>query len=127
KVADTEGFPRSDPIVGTDSFQYHPNRIILDWTQREILFVKIVLPVHKPAGISLFLLFTLLFAIPLIAQKKTKDPPNQELDIPRDPSSFLKVETNRIGFLYSPLTEKGLLSQQTRDAIKAIRKNLKGG
>ncbi len=69
----------------------------------------------------------MIVATPVVAQKKSKELPNQELDIPRDPSPFLKVETNRIGFLYSPLTEKGLLSQQTRDAIKAIRKNLKGG
>ena len=67
---------------------------------------------------------------PLSAQrkeKKSKELPNQELEVPKDPSSFVKVETSRLAFLYSPLTDKGLLSQQTRDAIRALRKNLKGG
>jgi enamine deaminase RidA (YjgF/YER057c/UK114 family) len=50
----------------------------------------------------------------------------QTLQLPQDPPMVAIGETGRLVFHKSPLSAKGLLSQQTRDALKAILK-LNGG
>lgn len=57
----------------------------------------------------------------LPAQKNT-----QTLKLPQDPPLVAVGETSRLVFHVSPLSGKGLLSQQVRDALKAILK-LNGG
>lgn len=60
------------------------------------------------------------------AKKKNPDDITQTLELPKDPPMVAIGETSRLVFHVSPLSAKGLLSQQTRDALKAILK-LNGG
>ena len=53
-------------------------------------------------------------------KKKTEEELTQTLEIPPDPPATIKAEVGRMVFHTSPLTSKGLLSQQVREAIKAI-------
>ena len=50
----------------------------------------------------------------------------QVLQLPKDPPSAVVAETARLGFYVSPLSSRGLLSQQVRDALKAMQRNLGG-
>jgi len=58
---------------------------------------------------------------------KKKEEITQTLEVLPDPPSALKVETARLAFHVSPLTSKGLLSQQVRDGIKALQRVNGGG
>jgi len=75
------------------------------------------------------LLFTLgTFALALSAQperrvkkpKEDKEPITQTLAVPREPPAAVSAETGKLVFHVSPLSAKGLLSQQIRDALKAL-------
>jgi len=55
-----------------------------------------------------------------------QDKNNQTLNLPKDPPLIALGETSRLTFNVSPLSGRGLLSEQTRDALKAILK-LNGG
>ena len=75
---------------------------------------------------ALPLLFILaLIPLALTAQKKRKKKPEveitQTLEVPPDPPQSVTVETAKLEFLVSPLSAKGLLSQQIRDALKSLR------
>ena len=64
---------------------------------------------------------TLVFSVS--AQKKNKkdeEPPTQVLPPLTDPPDAVVAETARLSFQVSPLSNKGLLSQQIRDALKAL-------
>jgi len=68
----------------------------------------------------------------LVAQKKKKnkkdeEPVTQVLEVLPDPPPAVKVEASRLLFLTSPLSSKGLLSQQSKDALSALRRLAKGG
>ena len=80
------------------------------------------------ALLACFLL--LLLAFPSFGQRKKKkddvEPPTQTLEVLPDPPASVTIETEKIGFVYSPLSAKGLLSQQTRDALKALQKLARG-
>jgi|SRR6185312_5924916 len=65
---------------------------------------------------------TLIVASALPAKKKNPDDVTQTLDLPKDPPMVAIAETSRLVFHVSPLSAKGLLSQQTRDALKAVLK-----
>lgn len=75
-------------------------------------------------AISLLLALAILPA-GLHAQKKKKKKPEvevtQTLEVLPDPPASVTVETAKIEFLVSPLSAKGLLSQQVRDGLKALR------
>lgn len=58
--------------------------------------------------------------------KKDLEPVTQVLPLPKDPPSAIVAEPQRLGFNVSPLSNKGLLTQQVRDAIKAIWAENKG-
>ena len=60
------------------------------------------------------------------AAKKKKPETTQTLALPKDPPSVAIAESSRLVFNVSPLSATGLLSQQTRDALKAILR-LNGG
>lgn len=65
------------------------------------------------------------------AQKKKKgkkdvEPTTQVHEVLPDPPLAVKVESSRLVFVSSPLSAKGLLSQQTKDALAAMRKQLRG-
>jgi enamine deaminase RidA (YjgF/YER057c/UK114 family) len=50
--------------------------------------------------------------------KKKKEEETQTLQLPKEPPTALTAETRRLTFQVTPLSAKGLLSQQTRDALK---------
>jgi enamine deaminase RidA (YjgF/YER057c/UK114 family) len=54
------------------------------------------------------------------AKKKTTDELTQTLELPRDPPMVAYGATNRLVFSVTPLSNKGLLTQQTREALKAL-------
>ena len=56
------------------------------------------------------------------AKKKNPDDITQVLELPKDPPAVATGETRRLVFYVSPLSAKGLLSQQARDAMRAILK-----
>ena len=69
-------------------------------------------------------LLSLIAASDLAAQKsknkKDIEPPTQVLPPLPEPPDAIAAETARLSFQVSPLSSKGLLSQQIRDALKAL-------
>jgi hypothetical protein len=61
-------------------------------------------------------------AITLPAKKKNSDETTQSLDVPKELPMVAVGETSHLVFHVSPLSARGLLSQQTRDALKALFK-----
>lgn len=54
------------------------------------------------------------------AKKKNPDEMTQTLALPKDPPQVSAGDSRRLIFQVSPLSSKGLLSQQTRDALKIL-------
>ena len=73
------------------------------------------------------LLMTVFLAAGISAKKKNPDDITQTLDLPKDPPVVAVGEMSHLTFHVSPLSAKGLLSQQTRDALKAIFRENGGG
>ena len=63
---------------------------------------------------------------PLLAKKKKPEEITQTLELPKDPPATVTAETSRLVFHVSPLSGKGLLSAQVRDALKALLKSSSG-
>jgi enamine deaminase RidA (YjgF/YER057c/UK114 family) len=63
-------------------------------------------------------LVSLLFAVPQRRNKKEEQ--TQTLQVPRDLPGAVAGETRKLVFRVTPLSAKGLLSQQVRDALKAV-------
>ncbi len=59
-----------------------------------------------------------LLALP--AQRKKKDEETQTLQLPKELPSSVTGETRRLTFYVTPLTNKGLLSPQIRESLKAL-------
>jgi enamine deaminase RidA (YjgF/YER057c/UK114 family) len=53
-------------------------------------------------------------------KKPDEEPRPQVLEVQREPPEAIAAETGRLSFQISPLSDKGLLSQQVRDALKAV-------
>ena len=95
------------------------------------------LPVLKSVILSvvmrrlLVLLFVLLLAGGLFAQKRKKKPDEeprpQVLEVLPEPPEAVVADSGRLSFQVSPLSDKGLLSQQVRDALKALARLNHGG
>ncbi|HEY4086985.1 MAG TPA: hypothetical protein VGM43_13650, partial [Bryobacteraceae bacterium] len=66
--------------------------------------------------------FVLLAPSLSLAQKTQQDKVSEKLKLPQDPPLVAVGETSHLTFEVSPLSGKGLLSEQTRDALKAILK-----
>ncbi len=65
--------------------------------------------------------------LPLAAgKKKNKEEMTQTLEVAPEPPPAVVAETRRLVFHTSPLSAKGLLSQQTRDAVHEILKQSAG-
>ncbi len=64
--------------------------------------------------------------LPYPKKKKTEEELTQQLELPKDPPTHLTVEPKRFVCQVSPLSSKGLLSQQVRDALKALIKSNAG-
>lgn len=79
---------------------------------------------------ALLLLGVLILSFAAPAQRKKKkgdeDPVTQTLPILKDPPAASEGETQRLVFHVSPLSSKGLLSQQVRDGLKELLKSNHG-
>src|SRR5579864_815291 len=54
--------------------------------------------------------------------KKEKEPETQTLPLPPEPPAAVMAETGKLTFHVSPLSAKGLLTPQVRDALKALER-----
>ena len=61
-----------------------------------------------------------------MAKKKKKEDITQTLEVPKDPPGAVVADTQRLGFMVSPLSSKGLLSAQMRDAFRLLIKQANG-
>jgi enamine deaminase RidA (YjgF/YER057c/UK114 family) len=68
----------------------------------------------------------LLLSLPLLSKKKKPEDITQNLELPKDPPTVITADLHRMVFRVSPLLSKGLLSAQTRDAVKALLKQTSG-
>ncbi|MGA3190191.1 MAG: Rid family hydrolase [Bryobacteraceae bacterium] len=77
---------------------------------------------------AIILILGIALAVPAPAQKKKKDqePVTQTLPALKDPPAAIAAETARLVFHVSPLSNKGLLSQQVRDALKTLLRDMHG-
>jgi len=64
-------------------------------------------------------------ALPAFPQKHKKDE-NQVLQLPRELPSAVEGDPRRLTFYVTPLSSKGLLSRQVRDALTALAREAKG-
>ena len=72
---------------------------------------------------SLVRLLTALVLLSVIAypfDDKKKEEITQTLELPKDPPASVTAETSKLIFQVSPLSNKGLLTQQVKDALKTI-------
>ncbi len=60
-------------------------------------------------------------------KKNDKEPLTQTLPLLQDPPAAAVGETNRLIFRVSPISNKGLLAQQVRDALKILLQENRGG
>ncbi len=74
---------------------------------------------------AVFLAVALSLSISFAAKKKPDDE-TQVLELPKDPPMVATGETSRLIFYVAPLSAKGLLSQQTREALKTVLKTSGG-
>ncbi|MBL8231126.1 MAG: RidA family protein [Bryobacterales bacterium] len=77
------------------------------------------------------LLISALSADSLLAQKKKRKKGEEEeitqtLEVLKDPPMAVSADPQRLGFLTAPMSSKGLLSQQVRDGLKALRSQARG-
>ena len=59
-------------------------------------------------------------------KKTKKENRPQVLEVLKDPPSAVVVESHKLSFYVSPLSGKGLLSQQVRDGLRALTSSAKG-
>jgi enamine deaminase RidA (YjgF/YER057c/UK114 family) len=66
-------------------------------------------------------------AVPeLKAQKKDKEPQTQTLQLPRELPGAVVADPRKLAFHVVPLSNKGLLTQQIKDALKALARETAG-
>src|SRR5262252_9091732 len=63
-----------------------------------------------------------MVAWPAKDKKAEKEEQTQVLQLPKELPSVVVGETRRLSFYVTPLSAKGLLSQQVRDALKALER-----
>jgi enamine deaminase RidA (YjgF/YER057c/UK114 family) len=59
-------------------------------------------------------------------KKKSDEDVTQTLPLPKEPPAAVEAETGRIFYQLTPMSAKGLLSAQTREALKALVKSNRG-
>lgn len=59
-------------------------------------------------------------------KKKEQEEITQTLELPPDPPPATVADPSRLGFAVAPLSARGLLSQQTRDALRVLMQNARG-
>jgi enamine deaminase RidA (YjgF/YER057c/UK114 family) len=63
-----------------------------------------------------------IVCLPSPAKKKKPEDITQTLELPKDPPAAVNADVRRLVFRVVPLSNKGLLSTQTRDGVKALLK-----
>ncbi len=53
-------------------------------------------------------------------ENRQEEPPTQVLTVPPEPPQAVVAETDKLAFFVSPLSSRGLLSQQVRDALRSL-------
>lgn len=81
---------------------------------------------RRVAQLLIFTLFTSSLVCLAKKKKKTDEEMTQVLALPKDPPGAVVADVPRLIFHVSPLSSKGLLSQQTRDALKSLLQQTKG-
>jgi enamine deaminase RidA (YjgF/YER057c/UK114 family) len=86
------------------------------------------LAVVSPSTSKTFALVALACALAVAAwsAKKKKEDETQTLQLPKELPSAVVGDTRRLAFYVTPLSAKGLLSQQIRDALKALDRQAGG-
>jgi len=59
-------------------------------------------------------------------KKKQEEEITQTLELPPDPPAAVAADPSRLAFLHAPLSAQGLLSRQTRDALRLLLQNARG-
>ena len=59
-------------------------------------------------------------------KKKDQEPVTQTLELPKEPPQAVVAEASRLVFHVSALSARGLLSQQVRDAVKDLQRQMRG-
>src|SRR6185369_14569252 len=77
-----------------------------------------------PRVIAFMCAASVLWAAP--QRKKNKEEETQTLQVPKELPTAVVGETRRLTFRVTPLSAKGLLSQQIRDALKVISRDAGG-
>jgi enamine deaminase RidA (YjgF/YER057c/UK114 family) len=99
-------------------------------TSDKIPVLAVKIPVVATSRL-LILPLCLVVALGAFAQKrknrKDQEPKPQVLDVLPEPPEAVTAETGRLSFQLSPLSAKGLLSEQVRNALKALSKSNHGG
>src|SRR5690349_6138279 len=67
-----------------------------------------------------------LLCSPSLGKKKKPEDITQTLELPKDPPTVITADLHRMVFRITPLSSKGLLSAQTRDAVKTMLKQTSG-
>lgn len=90
--------------------------------------IKFGQPVMLRSLSAVLLSLTLIAGVSAQKKKNRKDeePPTQVLPALPEPPDAVAAETARLSFQVSPLSNKGLLSQQVRDALKALLRDTHG-
>ncbi len=72
------------------------------------------------------LVCSLLVSTPAAAKKKKKEEETQTLQLPKELPTAIQAETGRLQFYTTPLSARGLLSAQVRNALKALWRQAHG-
>lgn len=59
-------------------------------------------------------------------KKREQEEITQTLELPPEPPPATAAEPSRLAFVATPLSRRGLLSQQTRDALRVLMQNARG-
>lgn len=59
-------------------------------------------------------------------KQKEEEEITQTLELPPEPPASVQADPARLAFVHAPLSARGLLSQQTRDGIRALLQNARG-
>ena len=81
---------------------------------------------HRNAVGALALAAFACAVITAVPAQKNKEEETQTLQLPRELPAAAEGETRRLAFHVTPLSAKGLLSQQVRDAMKALGRQTRG-
>jgi len=77
-------------------------------------------PVRRTLALALSLMVAALLAQQKQRKNADKEPPPQTLPVLKDPPAAVVADAARLTFHVSPLSAKGFLTQQTREALQAL-------